>query len=169
MLTNELHSESLPTVFSVSCCTIFPDYAVCSGIGSCVICHSHSVHAAVRSAVSINLKCRLLLIHVHMDTWPPPNTVLASARACSQCHSHGSFSSFRLPFPGYRGDLLQRSRLYPGFQKQTGTWDYMHRLLSEDVHWHTLEPTRHWGQRLNQLLFHFHPSDACTTTHSALP
>lgn len=163
MFTNEPHSKFLPRVYCISYCTIFPDYAVCSGLDSCVICHSHSVRAAVLSAVSINLKCRLMLLHDHMDTWTRTSTVPASARACSQCHSLGSYSSFRLPFPGYQEGVFHRSWLYAGFQNQTGTGDYMHRLLTEDVHWHTLEPTWHCWQRWDQLLLYPHLSEAYCT------
>lgn len=152
--TNDFTVNSF--TWCASYCTIFPDNAVCSGLGSCVIRHSHSVHTAVRSAVSINLKCCLLLLHVRTDFWPHTSTLEAFAWACGQCHSHGRDSSFGLSFPGYHGDLFKWSMLDLGFQNQPEVRDYMHGLLIEDVHWHTLEPTWHWGQRLDHLLLHAH-------------
>lgn len=137
----------------VSYCTVFPDDALRSGPGSCAIRHSHSVHAGVLCAVSINLKrCRLLL-GVHTDVWPRTSALEVSARARGQCHSHRSNSSFRLPFPGYHGDLFQVFPPDLGFQNQAGTGDYVHRLFVDYVQWQTVEPTWHWGQRLNRLLF----------------
>ena len=124
-------------------CTVFPDDAVSGGLGSPVIRHRHRVHAAVLSAVSINLKRGPLLLHVHTDIGPRPRALGAVAGAGGQRLRRGSGSSFGFPFPGYQGDLFQGPRLDAGSQNQTRAGDDVQRLLVEDVHRHTRAPTWH--------------------------
>lgn len=123
-----------PLTCRSSYCTVFPDDALCGGVGSLAICHSQSVHAAVRCGVSINLECRLLLLGAHTDIWPRTSTLETPARARGQCHSLNIKPRFRLVFPGYCGDVFQVSTLDLGFQIQAGSGDYIHRLFIEDVH-----------------------------------
>ncbi len=117
-----------------SYCTIHPDDAVCSGLGPCVIRQRHSIHEAVLSAVSTNLKRCLLLLHAHLDIWSCAGTLGAAAGARGQCRSLEINPGLTLPFPSHQRDFLQGSLLDPSCQNQTGAGDYKHGLLIEDVH-----------------------------------
>lgn len=131
MWTNEL---SIPSHATYHRPTIFPDNALCSGFGSFAVRHSHSEDVAVCSAVFTDLKCRLLLLHVHTDAWPGTSTLDAFARARGKCLSLRIPSSFSHPFPGYHGDLFLGSVLDLGLEIQTRSGDYIDRLLIEDAH-----------------------------------
>lgn len=137
--------------------TVLPDDAAPGGIGSWAIYHSHWVLSAVFCAVSVHLKCRLLLLQTHMHIWPSTSTLWAFGRTRSQRHFGPIMSSFRLPCPRYHGNLFPEILLDLSCENQLGAWDYVDRLLIQDVNWHTPKSTWHWekegGDLLLQALF----------------
>ncbi|TNN78457.1 hypothetical protein EYF80_011240 [Liparis tanakae] len=98
--------------------TVSPDDALGRDPGPRVIRHAHAVHAAIRLAVSVDLKRRLLPLHAGADVWPRADALQASGAAGQR---RSLVVNVETSSRGPSSMRAFRTRLEPGIT-WTGSW-----------------------------------------------